>query len=139
VLEGLDVDAGLDRLVELGRSAGVLPPDVDKPRLRERFDLFGRHVQALQSYVPRPYGGRVALFRASGSLAPGAVDPTSGWGTLAGGTAARLLDADHYSLLYQPVLDALVEQLQSELRIAEGEGLSTGHRSREVQEPVLSE
>jgi amino acid adenylation domain-containing protein len=114
VLAGLDVDAGLDRLVELGRSAGVLPPDVDKPRLRERFDLFGRHVKALQGYVPRPYGGRVALFRASGSLAPEATDPTRGWSALAD-ARVHLLDADHYSLLQRPALDRLVEHLRSDL------------------------
>jgi thioesterase domain-containing protein/acyl carrier protein len=130
VLEGLEVDAGLDRLVELGRSAGVLPPDVDKPRLRERFDLFGRHVRALQGYVPRPYGGKVTLFRASASLAPGAADLTAGWGTLAG-AAPRVLEADHYSLLHPPVLDRLVEQLQSDLMTAE--------RTQALQEPLLSE
>jgi amino acid adenylation domain-containing protein len=118
VLAGLDVDTGLDRLVELGRGEGVLPPDVDKPRLRERFDLFGRHVKALQSYVPRPYGGRVALFRASGSLAPGTTDPTWGWSALAR-AEAHLFEADHYSLLQRPALERLVEQLRSDLTAVE--------------------
>jgi amino acid adenylation domain-containing protein len=120
VLAGLDVDAGLDCLVELGRAAGVLPPDVDQPRLRERFDLFSRNVKALQGYAPRPYGGRVALFRASASLAPGTMDPAFGWSVLAN-AEAHLLDADHYSLLQRPALDSLVERLDSALTQVEAD------------------
>jgi amino acid adenylation domain-containing protein len=121
VLAGLDVDSGLDRLVELGRAAGVLPPDVDRPRLRERFDLFSRNVKALEGYAPRPYGGRVALFRASASLAPGVTDPAFGWSALAD-AEAHVLDADHYSVLQRPALDGLVERLGSALARVEGEG-----------------
>jgi amino acid adenylation domain-containing protein len=123
MLQGLDMDAGLDRLVELGRAEGVLPPDVGKPWMRERFDLFSRNVKALQGYKARPYGGRVTLFRASASLAPGATDLTSGWGTLAG-VDAHLLDADHQSLLRRPALEHLMEQLRSHLTVAESEPLS---------------
>ncbi len=121
VLEGLDIDAALDRLAELGRGEGVLPPEVDKSRLRERFDLFSRHVKALQGYRPRPYNGRVTLFRASASLAPGATDPALGWSALAR-AQAHLFDADHYSLLQRPILDRLVEQLQGDLAVVEGAG-----------------
>jgi hypothetical protein len=72
----------------------------------------------------------VALFRASSSLAPGAADPTAGWGALAG-AAPRVLEADHYSLLHPPVLDRLVEQPQSDLMTAE--------RAQALQEPLRSE
>jgi amino acid adenylation domain-containing protein len=130
VLEGLDVDEALDRLVELGRSEGVLPPDLDRSQLRERFDLFGRHLKALQGYAPRPYEGEAVLFRASGSLAPGATDPTLGWSALTR-AEVHLLDADHYSMLQRPILDRLVEQLRSHLKrveVEEGEEVLAASR-----------
>jgi thioesterase domain-containing protein len=116
MLDGLDVDAGLDLLVEVGQAEGVLPAHVDKPWLRELFEIFRRNVRAVQGYVARPYGGRVTLFRADASLAPGTTDPTWGWGALAATEVHLLLDADHESMLRRPVLDRLVEHLQSGLR-----------------------
>jgi thioesterase domain-containing protein len=115
MLDGLDVDAGLDLLVEMGQAEAVLPPYVDKPWLRELFEIFSRNVEAFQGYVPRPYGGQVTLFRADASLAPGTTDPTWGWGALAATEVHLLLDAHHESLLRRPVLDRLVEHLQSGL------------------------
>jgi hypothetical protein len=89
----------------------MLPPDVGKAWLRERFNPFSRNVKALQGYVARPYGGgRVTLFRARASLPSGATDLTSGWGALAH-TEAHLLEADHQSVLRRPAVDDLVEHL----------------------------
>jgi hypothetical protein len=56
MLEGLDLEVGLDRLLELGQAAGVLPAGVGKPWLRERFAAFRRLKTSVESYVPRPYG-----------------------------------------------------------------------------------
>ncbi len=104
-LQGLDLDAGLDRLIEIGWAEELLPPDVDRSRLREHFDRYCTNVRALHGYVPRPYEGRMTLFRASGSLAPEAQDLTSGWGAWVESTV-HLLDADHESVLRSPASTA---------------------------------
>jgi thioesterase domain-containing protein/acyl carrier protein len=119
MLQGLDVEAGLDRLLELARAQGVLP-GVSRPWLRERFELFSRTMTALQSYVPGPYGGRVILFRAGASIAPEATDLTSGWGLLARTEAHLIPDANHISLLKMPALGRLVKYLQRDLAMVEG-------------------
>ena len=121
MLEGLDLDAGLDLLTGLARAEGVLPPGVGKSWMRERFDLYRRTVTAVESYVPRPYGGRAILFRASASLAPGAADLTSGWGLLARTEAHLIPDANHFSLLQMPALHRVVDHLESALATVEGE------------------
>jgi thioesterase domain-containing protein len=118
MLEGVDAEAGLDRLLEFGQAEGVLPAEVGKPWLRERFDLFKRNLQALRGYVARPYRRRVTYFRAGAGLAPGATDLTSGWSALAH-TEAHLVDSDHISMLRRPALDDLVEQLSKELAMIE--------------------
>ncbi len=115
MLEGLDVDAGLERLFELSRAEKVLPPDVDKSWMRERFGLYRRTVTAVESYVPRSYGGRVLLFRASASLAAGTTDLTSGWSQLLEAEAHLVRDANHFSLLQMPALSQLVELLGARL------------------------
>jgi len=114
MLEGLDMDTGLDLLIELGQSEGTLPLDMGKRGLREWFSLFRRSVKAVLGYVARPYGGRATLFRASASLAAGAADLTAGWGALAD-IETYLLNADHQSVVRQPALAGLVEHLQRDL------------------------
>jgi thioesterase domain-containing protein/acyl carrier protein len=120
MLEGLDLEAGLDRLLELARAEGGLR-ELDKPWLRERFNLYRRARATVEGYLPRPYGGRVTLFRADASLAPGATDLTSGWDQLARIEAHLIPDADHGSLLQRPALDQLVEHLEGALAAVEGE------------------
>ena len=118
VLAGLDVNEALDLMVELGQREGVLPPELDRTRLRERFDLFNRHMKAWQGYLPRPYGGSVTLFRAGASLPPVAKDLSAGWNALTDADV-HLIEADHYSLLQRPALDGLVEHLQGKLAAVE--------------------
>jgi amino acid adenylation domain-containing protein len=120
LVEGLDVEAGLDRLLELARAEGVLTQDVGKPWLRERFNLYCRSMTTVEGYQPRPYGGRLILFRADGLMAPGAVDLIWGWDRLARTEAHLIVDADHASLLQEPALDQLVEHLESALAAVEG-------------------
>jgi hypothetical protein len=96
-------------------------PTTGKPWLRERFNVFSRITKSVKSYLPRPYGGRVTLFRAGASLALGAADLTSGWGRLARTDSHLILDADHFSLLAGAALDRLVEHLESDIAAVEDE------------------
>jgi thioesterase domain-containing protein len=121
ILDGLDLESGLDRQIERVQAEGMLPPDVSKPWVREHFDLYSRTATALHGYLPRPYGGEVTLFRAGASLGPGATDLTAGWGRLARTDTHLIPDADHFTLLQAPVLDRLVERLETALAAVDGE------------------
>jgi hypothetical protein len=101
------------------RDRGVLPPEMGKDLVRERFDLFRHTLTALHGYRPRPYGGRVTLFRAAASQPPGEAGLTAGWGRLATTDAHLIPDADHHTLLQRPALDRLLESLQSGLALAD--------------------
>ena len=114
VLESLDLEAGLDRLLTLGRAEGLLPPDVETAQLRELFEVFRRNLRAARGYAPEGYGGRVTFFRAEGSMPPGTVDPTFGWERLAA-TDLHRLDGDHYSLLRAPQAEALAAALERQI------------------------
>ncbi len=119
LVEGLDVEAGLVRLLELARAGGMLSADVGMPWMRERFNLYCRTMTTVEGYLPRPFGGRVILFRADTMMAPGAVDLIWGWDRLARTEAHLIVNADHASLLQEPALDQLVEILESALADAE--------------------
>jgi thioesterase domain-containing protein len=118
MLEGLDLEAGLDRLLALARAEGGLE-ELEKPWLRERFNLYRRAMTTVEGYLPRPYGGRITLFRADASLAPGTTDLTAGWDRLARTDSHLILNADHGTLLERPALDQLVEHLESALAAVE--------------------
>ena len=75
----------------------------------------------METYLPRPYGGRVTLLRASESMAPGATDLTEGWGRLARFEAHLIPDSDHGSILQTPALDVLVEHLENAIAAVENE------------------
>jgi hypothetical protein len=55
-----------------------------------------RHLQALLSYAPRPYPGRVTLLRARESLLKNPLDDPLGWKPLAqGGLDVHIFNSDH--------------------------------------------
>jgi thioesterase domain-containing protein len=121
MLKELDLETGLDRLHELARAAGILPPGVGRPWLAERFEVFRRNAEISESYSPRPYGGPVTLFRAGALLAPGAADLKWGWDRLARVDAHLIPEADHFSLLQEPALDQMVEHLENAFAAVEDE------------------
>jgi thioesterase domain-containing protein len=67
-----------------------LPADLLLKHMEER------HLQALLSYAPRPYPGRVTLLRARESLLKNPLDDPLGWKPLAqGGLDVHIFNSDH--------------------------------------------
>ncbi|HVT15954.1 MAG TPA: non-ribosomal peptide synthase/polyketide synthase [Thermoanaerobaculia bacterium] len=110
---GLDVDAALAIALDLGRRVGLLPPDLELAELRRIFTRFSANRRSLASYWPRPYGGKLHLFRAAARLAAmGEDDPTLGWGELLdGGLKVFEVPGDHRTILRAGV-EALAERLR---------------------------
>jgi thioesterase domain-containing protein len=102
-LSGMDLDAALDITLDLGRQAGLLPPNLERAELRRLFERFRANRNALSGYRPPPYGGELHLFRATNQIL-GETDPTLGWDDLAPGRV-RVFDSsgDHYTILREEV------------------------------------
>jgi amino acid adenylation domain-containing protein len=67
---------------------------------------------ALQNYVPKPYKGRLVLFRAIEQDPFAVVTPDLDWGTLAkGGLQVFDIPGDHLSILRAPNVQVLAEKL----------------------------
>lgn len=65
-----------------------------------------------QNYVPKPYPGRLLLFRAEGRTAEYGDDLTLGWTDIArDGVVVHQVPGSHLSIMRKPHVDRLVEQL----------------------------
>jgi amino acid adenylation domain-containing protein len=78
------------------------------------------HLQAVRSYRPQPYAGRVTLFRVQALALFSAHDPAMGWGKLAtGGVEVRIVAGAHYNMLERPHVAALAVKLKESLEQAQ--------------------
>lgn len=91
------------------RRRSVLPPDLDAGTLGAIFDRFARNFRALLSYEPQPYAGPVRFFRAREG-APDAV--VAAWQAhFRNDTQVVDLPGDHYTVMQQPQLRRLADEL----------------------------
>jgi amino acid adenylation domain-containing protein len=75
-----------------------------------------QHYEAILAYRPEPYPGRVTLFRAESQALSHLALPDKGWSALAlGGVDIREFAGSHHTLLREPYVSGLAQQLQSVL------------------------
>jgi thioesterase domain-containing protein len=68
--------------------------------------------QAARTYVPKPYPGRVTLFRCQDTT-PGVYERDLGWGELAlGGVDVYDVPGDHNSLITEPHVRVVADRLR---------------------------
>jgi amino acid adenylation domain-containing protein len=117
--ERIPPEERLRHLLIAAQAAGALSSDLRiedlQGEFRERLIVIQQNRQALRTYVPGFYPGRLTLFRAIDSMA-GAGDPSFGWTELAaGGAVVHLLPGDHESILRAPAVETLAGLLLREL------------------------
>jgi amino acid adenylation domain-containing protein len=127
-----DSEALLGHLLEEGRKAGLLVPEVGLEQLRALRDVFTHNLRALHQYVPRPIASGLTVLRASES--PDGDSPERGWGALTR-SGARVVEVpgDHYALLRAPHVQVLAEKLAGLLARADALLGSTLPGAREEQ------
>src|SRR5204863_6262336 len=75
--------------------------------------LWEVHVRAIRDYLPKPYPGRITLFRTRGQPFLCSFDPQYGWGELAeGGVDVRILPGSHEKIFLEPDLKHLAQTLE---------------------------
>jgi thioesterase domain-containing protein len=95
--------------------AKIIESDLSEmPETHRRF--IELHYQAILAYQPQPYKGKVTLFRAQAQALSRVAEPDKGWGRLAqGGVEIREFAGSHHTLLREPYVRNLAEQLQLKL------------------------
>jgi thioesterase domain-containing protein len=75
--------------------------------------------QAVATYEPQPYPGRLVVFRARWQPLFSPHDPTLGWGKLAlGGVTTHVVPGNHDTMLYSPNVEHLATHLTAHLAAA---------------------
>jgi thioesterase domain-containing protein/acyl carrier protein len=130
-LNQLTPDEQLELVIEAGRRAGRVPPDFGIDQVRTQLRVLNINLDADLHYVPEPYLGRVALFRAGEAIGRPCEDPDGGWRPFAPRLETQIMPGDHYSMLLdsanaQTVARKLDEHLaevatESSIRLAKSE------------------
>jgi len=98
--------------------ANLPMPEIDSALYRQLFNVFKTNHLAIERYDPRPYSGRITLFRANESLSVDP-DPLGGWGELArGGVELLTAPGTHTTMLLEPHVGELAEQLKRSIERA---------------------
>ncbi len=79
-----------------------------------RRQLIMSHFQALRTYDPQPYPGRVTLFRAKSRPLFNTLDPATGWQKLSPGRVEVInVPSSHEGMFQKPYVDYLAQQLRT--------------------------
>jgi len=120
VLRRLEPEERLRSFLARLRAVELLPAGGTVEHLRRLLAVFKANVRAAERYLPRPYAGRITLFRAErdgGGALPDdfrrlLADPALGWGELsAEPVEVHAVAASHLTLLAAANLDALCAPL----------------------------
>jgi thioesterase domain-containing protein/acyl carrier protein len=116
-LEAVAPGERLGRLAEALRAADLVPPEVGEEELGRVARVYAANARATRLYVPKPYPDRVTLFRAGETEGP---DADLGWGEIsAGPVEVHAVPVTHLTLLVEPGVRQLAEQLRSRLEDVE--------------------
>ena len=105
--------------LEMARSAGLLPADIDLAYLERLIEVFRFNLLAQCRYEPKPYPGHVTLFCGSDPRGWSTGSPDLGWGPLAeGGLTLDVIPGGHYALLREQA-ETLAGRLRARLETAD--------------------
>jgi len=85
---------------------------LSKPSIRPILRVFQASSQAAQCYVPQPYSNRITLLRTNEQATKAHRDPTMGWSNLAMEVEVHRVPGNHLTMLRQPHVQMLTEQLR---------------------------
>jgi amino acid adenylation domain-containing protein len=115
-----DLDQQLAYLLEQASRAEILPEATSLTYIRKLFAAFKSNVTALRRYVPGVYSDRITLFQASEAPAEDIQASALSWATIATGEVViHEIPGNHYTLIRQPHVQVLAEQLRMYLNEAQ--------------------
>jgi amino acid adenylation domain-containing protein len=112
-LRRYDPEAQLAYVWQSGRRAQWLLPEVTLEQFKGFVKVLRLHTDAFRTYRPGVYAGRITLIRAADQPHEIPSEPDMGWGRYAaGGVEVRGVPGDHLSMLQEPHVGRLAEEIQ---------------------------
>jgi thioesterase domain-containing protein len=125
-LDRLGPEEQLPYLWDHVRKLGLVDADTPLPLVQQILDdlkrLFHAHIKLGSEYALRPYPGRLTLFRPAESPVPVPTAPDRNWGKLAAGVDVHFVPGQHHTMVKEPHVQVLVQQLRECLRQADRSG-----------------
>jgi len=108
----------LNYILERAKTLNILPPEVSLEQMHHLMRVFQANREAMLSYIPQPYPGKIALLSASEKPLQVKLDPTQGWDELAthGLLDIQPIPGDHYAILRAPHVQLLAQQLATNFK-----------------------
>jgi thioesterase domain-containing protein len=119
----LKPDEQLLHLLKRGGIVNRMFSNIALPQLQRFQQLVTVNLQALRSYVPRSYAGRVVFFEASERDSFSISDPHRGWSDLVTGEmVVHNVPGNHITMNLTPHVEAMVERMTPHLIEAQSVG-----------------
>jgi thioesterase domain-containing protein len=122
-LDRLGPDEQLPYLWQHVQKLGLVDSDTPLPLVQQILDdlkrLFHVHIKLGNEYALRPYPGRLTLFRPTEAPVPVSTPRDRNWGRLASTVDVIFVPGQHHTMVKEPHVRVLAQQLQSCLHQAE--------------------
>jgi amino acid adenylation domain-containing protein len=102
----------LTYVLDQARQASVVPADLDLSVIQRLYALFKNNHRALWNYVPKPYAGPALLIKATERENSIELDPALGWNKLVADLQIRETPGTHYTIVREPYVRTLGQQLE---------------------------
>jgi thioesterase domain-containing protein/acyl carrier protein len=122
-LRALPEDSRVEHVYALLRREGCLPAGYGLNEAQRQREVWKAHARAARSFRPRPYEGRIAIFRAADE--PLNQGSALGWGRLSTRVEVYEVPGDHQTMMEQPQVRALAEALHACLLRSDPSAVST--------------
>lgn len=120
-------------VLQRGREAQILPPDIGEQHIEQVVSMCRAHVAALAGYRPAPYAGEVLLFRADRPAGKRARrverrehDDTGRWQALFADLRLVSVKGNHYSIMREPQVAAIATEMVARLRFPGARSVTAG-------------
>jgi thioesterase domain-containing protein len=100
-------------VLDHAKKRNLVPPDMTLAQVGQLIDIYNSNVMATRRYTPQACAQHITLFRASAELTAGE-SPTMGWEKFAAsGITVHTIPGNHYTILEEPNVQVLAEQLRA--------------------------
>jgi amino acid adenylation domain-containing protein len=118
-LKSMSPDDQIAFAVETAMKANIIPPDFGVAQARRLLNVFKVNSMATLRYDPRPYAGRVTVFKAKETVSTESFktdDPAMGWSAIVkGDVEAVTVPGSHQNITRQPHVKGLAQAISARL------------------------
>ena len=112
----LEPEKRLEYIWQVANSVDGRPTELSLRQVKKMYERLSIHVRLVEKYQAKRYPGCLTLFRVQDQNGPEWLGPTLGWDQLVdGGLEVRYVPGDHVTMLSNPHVQVLAQELRQSL------------------------